>query len=109
MYNRSVNKLRYQSVAVNALKRLKNQSAVAAKGLISGNLKLDEMCKLCDTRYYLVICNHLYFSGPGGSEVSSQRFKGNIPLNQKNFKGNGEVNWFPLNAFVISFKYIDSF
>uniref|UniRef100_A0A8P4KIC9 Exonuclease domain-containing protein n=1 Tax=Dicentrarchus labrax TaxID=13489 RepID=A0A8P4KIC9_DICLA len=35
VYNRSVNKLKYQSVAVNALKRLKNQSAVAAKG---GNL-----------------------------------------------------------------------
>lgn len=32
MYNRSVNKLKYMSVAVNALKRLKNQSAVAAKG-----------------------------------------------------------------------------
>ncbi|XP_070820211.1 RNA exonuclease 1 homolog [Chaetodon trifascialis] len=31
VYNRSVNKLRYQSVAVNALKRLKNQSAAAAK------------------------------------------------------------------------------
>ncbi|XP_070689095.1 RNA exonuclease 1 homolog [Pempheris klunzingeri] len=31
VYNRSVNKLKYLSVAVNALKRLKNQSAVAAK------------------------------------------------------------------------------
>ncbi|XP_030272373.1 RNA exonuclease 1 homolog isoform X3 [Sparus aurata] len=31
VYNRSVNKLKYMSVAVNALKRLKNQSAVAAK------------------------------------------------------------------------------
>lgn len=32
MYNRSVNKLKYLSVAVNALKRLKNQTVVAAKG-----------------------------------------------------------------------------
>uniref|UniRef100_A0A3Q0QZ88 Zgc:152968 n=1 Tax=Amphilophus citrinellus TaxID=61819 RepID=A0A3Q0QZ88_AMPCI len=32
VYNRSANKLKYMSVAVNALKRLKNQSAVAAKG-----------------------------------------------------------------------------
>uniref|UniRef100_A0A7N6BYH6 Exonuclease domain-containing protein n=1 Tax=Anabas testudineus TaxID=64144 RepID=A0A7N6BYH6_ANATE len=32
VYNRSVNKLKYLSIAVNALKRLKNQSAVAAKG-----------------------------------------------------------------------------
>ncbi|XP_068576791.1 LOW QUALITY PROTEIN: RNA exonuclease 1 homolog [Cebidichthys violaceus] len=32
VYNRSVNKLKYLSVAVNALKRLKNQSAVTAKG-----------------------------------------------------------------------------
>lgn len=32
MYNRSVNKLKYLSIAVNALKRLKNQSAVTAKG-----------------------------------------------------------------------------
>lgn len=32
VYNRSVNKLKYLSVAVNALKRLKNQSTVAAKG-----------------------------------------------------------------------------
>ncbi|XP_026199578.1 RNA exonuclease 1 homolog isoform X2 [Anabas testudineus] len=31
VYNRSVNKLKYLSIAVNALKRLKNQSAVAAK------------------------------------------------------------------------------
>ncbi|XP_030593372.1 putative exonuclease GOR isoform X3 [Archocentrus centrarchus] len=31
VYNRSANKLKYMSVAVNALKRLKNQSAVAAK------------------------------------------------------------------------------
>ncbi|CAJ1069304.1 RNA exonuclease 1 homolog isoform X2 [Xyrichtys novacula] len=31
VYNRSMNKLKYLSVAVNALKRLKNQSAVAAK------------------------------------------------------------------------------
>ncbi|KAF7663477.1 hypothetical protein LDENG_00210610 [Lucifuga dentata] len=31
VYNRSVNKLKYLSVAVNALKRLKNQSALAAK------------------------------------------------------------------------------
>ncbi|XP_051277789.1 RNA exonuclease 1 homolog isoform X2 [Dicentrarchus labrax] len=41
VYNRSVNKLKYQSVAVNALKRLKNQSAVAAKDekVISQRLK----------------------------------------------------------------------
>uniref|UniRef100_A0A3Q3LH54 RNA exonuclease 1 homolog n=1 Tax=Mastacembelus armatus TaxID=205130 RepID=A0A3Q3LH54_9TELE len=32
VYNRSGNKLRYQSVAVNALKRLRNQSVAAAKG-----------------------------------------------------------------------------
>uniref|UniRef100_A0A3Q4I8K0 RNA exonuclease 1 homolog-like domain-containing protein n=1 Tax=Neolamprologus brichardi TaxID=32507 RepID=A0A3Q4I8K0_NEOBR len=32
VYNRSVNKLKYMSVAVNALKRLKSQSTVAAKG-----------------------------------------------------------------------------
>ncbi|XP_037632608.1 RNA exonuclease 1 homolog isoform X3 [Sebastes umbrosus] len=31
VFNRSVNKLKYQTVVVNALKRLKNQSAVAAK------------------------------------------------------------------------------
>ncbi|XP_060894427.1 RNA exonuclease 1 homolog isoform X2 [Labrus mixtus] len=31
LYNRSVNKIKYLSVAVNALKRLKNQSAAAAK------------------------------------------------------------------------------
>ncbi|XP_068422495.1 RNA exonuclease 1 homolog isoform X2 [Clinocottus analis] len=51
VYNRSVNKLKYLSVAVNAVKRLKNQSAVTAKdenedksqrskGNISLNLKL---------------------------------------------------------------------
>lgn len=32
VYNRSVNKLKYLSIAVNALKKLKNQSAVPAKG-----------------------------------------------------------------------------
>lgn len=32
VYDRSINKLKYLSVAVNALKRLKNQSVLAAKG-----------------------------------------------------------------------------
>uniref|UniRef100_A0A3B4VJ77 RNA exonuclease 1 homolog n=1 Tax=Seriola dumerili TaxID=41447 RepID=A0A3B4VJ77_SERDU len=32
VYNRSINKLKYLSIAVNSLKRLKNQSAVSAKG-----------------------------------------------------------------------------
>lgn len=32
VYNRSMNKLKYLSVAVNALKKLKNQNAVTAKG-----------------------------------------------------------------------------
>lgn len=32
MYNRSVNKLKYLSIAVNALKKLKNQCVVTAKG-----------------------------------------------------------------------------
>lgn len=32
MYNRSVNKLKYLSVAVNALKKLKNQSVASSKG-----------------------------------------------------------------------------
>ncbi|XP_023143924.2 uncharacterized protein LOC111580423 isoform X3 [Amphiprion ocellaris] len=32
VYNRSMNKLKYLSIAVNALKKMKNQSAVAAKG-----------------------------------------------------------------------------
>ncbi|KAM3868434.1 RNA exonuclease 1 homolog [Diretmus argenteus] len=58
VYNRSVNKLKYLSVAVNALKRLKNQSTAAAKG---------------------------------ESEVSSQRAKGNIPLNLKKLTGNGHA------------------
>ncbi|KAM9342436.1 uncharacterized protein KZ484_015160 [Pholidichthys leucotaenia] len=37
VYNRSVNKLRYNCNAVNALKRLKNQSTVAAKDDKAGN------------------------------------------------------------------------
>ncbi|XP_034396655.1 RNA exonuclease 1 homolog [Cyclopterus lumpus] len=48
VYNRSVNKLKYLSVAVNALKRLKNQSAVTAKDenevksqQYKGNISLD--------------------------------------------------------------------
>ncbi|XP_040897563.1 RNA exonuclease 1 homolog isoform X3 [Toxotes jaculatrix] len=57
LYNRSMNKLKYQSAAVNALKRLKNQSAVSAK---------DE------------------------NEDSSQRSKGNIPLNLKKVKGEAD-------------------
>uniref|UniRef100_UPI0037E97160 RNA exonuclease 1 homolog n=1 Tax=Semicossyphus pulcher TaxID=241346 RepID=UPI0037E97160 len=62
LYNRSVNKLKYLSVAVNALKRLKNQSAVAAKvenevnsqrckGNIPLNMKLFEG-KTDDTLFY---------------------------------------------------------
>uniref|UniRef100_A0AAQ4RSK3 Exonuclease domain-containing protein n=1 Tax=Gasterosteus aculeatus aculeatus TaxID=481459 RepID=A0AAQ4RSK3_GASAC len=48
VYNRSVNKLKYLSVAVNALKKLKNQSAVSAKDenedksqRSKGNISLD--------------------------------------------------------------------
>ncbi|XP_028433492.1 RNA exonuclease 1 homolog isoform X4 [Perca flavescens] len=61
VYNRSVNKLKYLSVAVNALKKLKNQSAVAAK---------DE------------------------NKVNSQRSKGNIPLNLKNFRENADMPFY---------------
>uniref|UniRef100_A0A3Q3IJU6 Exonuclease domain-containing protein n=1 Tax=Monopterus albus TaxID=43700 RepID=A0A3Q3IJU6_MONAL len=48
IYSRSVNKLKYLSVAVNALKRLKNQNTVAAKGEINhqkskGNVPLNWM------------------------------------------------------------------
>uniref|UniRef100_A0A3Q1CRI3 Exonuclease domain-containing protein n=1 Tax=Amphiprion ocellaris TaxID=80972 RepID=A0A3Q1CRI3_AMPOC len=39
VYNRSMNKLKYLSIAVNALKKMKNQSAVAAKG--------DNLWKIC--------------------------------------------------------------
>ncbi|XP_044051335.1 RNA exonuclease 1 homolog isoform X3 [Siniperca chuatsi] len=71
VYNRSVNKLKYLSVAVNALKRLKNQSAVAAK---------DE------------------------NDVNSQRFKGNIPLNLKKFKGNADdmALYESLNDYILT-------
>ncbi|XP_073322012.1 uncharacterized protein [Pagrus major] len=69
LYNRSVNKLKYMSVAVNALKRLKNQSAVAAK---------DE------------------------NEVSSQRFKGNIPLNLKKLKGNDKALYESLKDYILT-------
>ncbi|XP_035864920.1 RNA exonuclease 1 homolog isoform X3 [Sander lucioperca] len=61
VYNRSVNKLKYLSVAVNALKKLKNQSAVADK---------DE------------------------NAVNSQRSKGNIPLNMKNFRENADMAFY---------------
>ncbi|XP_070759888.1 RNA exonuclease 1 homolog [Enoplosus armatus] len=70
VYNRSVNKLKYLSIAVNALKRLKNQSAVAAK---------DE------------------------NDVNSQRFKGNIPLNLKKFKGNDDLALYEsLKDFILT-------
>ncbi|CAK6959725.1 RNA exonuclease 1 homolog [Scomber scombrus] len=57
VYNRSMNKLKYLSVAVNALKRLKNQNAVAAEAK---------------------------------NDFSSQKSKGNIPLNLKKLKGNDD-------------------
>lgn len=41
MYNRSVNKLKYLSVAVNALKKLKNQCVAAAKG---ENIRENQSC-----------------------------------------------------------------
>lgn len=49
-------------------------------------------------RHKLVLCNHSYVSGADENEVNSQRFKGNIPLNLKKLKGNGEDK-FPFNAF----------
>ncbi|XP_039658735.1 RNA exonuclease 1 homolog isoform X3 [Perca fluviatilis] len=69
VYNRSVNKLKYLSVAVNALKKLKNQSAVAAK---------DE------------------------NEVNSQRSKGNIPLNLKNFRENDMPFYESLKDYILT-------
>lgn len=47
MYNRSVNKLKYLSIAVNLLKRLKNQTAASAKGvdLWRSHPVMHEMCK----------------------------------------------------------------
>uniref|UniRef100_A0A3Q3EBM6 Putative exonuclease GOR n=1 Tax=Hippocampus comes TaxID=109280 RepID=A0A3Q3EBM6_HIPCM len=53
VYNRSVNKLKYLSIAVNALKRLKKQNSVTSNG---------------------------------------KNPKGNIPLNRKQLKGNGEYD-----------------
>ncbi|XP_076007239.1 uncharacterized protein LOC143001493 [Genypterus blacodes] len=58
VYNRSVNKLKYLSVAVNALKRLKNQSVPAAKD---------------------------------DDEVTTQKPRGNIPLNKKMLNGNADL------------------
>ncbi|XP_075324957.1 uncharacterized protein LOC142382721 [Odontesthes bonariensis] len=70
IYNRSVNKLKYLSVAVNALKRLKNQSSAATKN---------------------------------EKEVSSQRSRGNVPLNPKNMKGNDDRELFEsLQDYVLS-------
>lgn len=46
MYNRSVNKLKYLSVAVNALKKLKNHSVSAAKGENIGE-KVSQSHKRC--------------------------------------------------------------
>ncbi|XP_061586255.1 RNA exonuclease 1 homolog [Cololabis saira] len=61
VYSRSVNKLKYLSIAVNALKRLKNQSTSTAK------------------------------SEKG---VSSQRLRGNIPLDLNMLKGNDDAAFY---------------
>uniref|UniRef100_A0A3Q2FXR5 Zgc:152968 n=1 Tax=Cyprinodon variegatus TaxID=28743 RepID=A0A3Q2FXR5_CYPVA len=45
VYNRSVNKLKYLSIAVNALKRLKNQSASAKSRKKTGDMVLYEIFK----------------------------------------------------------------
>ncbi|XP_054895215.1 RNA exonuclease 1 homolog isoform X2 [Poeciliopsis prolifica] len=60
VYNRSVNKLKYLSIAVNALKRLKNQSATAKSTKKNKEEK----------------------------QTQSQRPKGNIPFNQRKMKEN---------------------
>lgn len=94
MYNRSVNKLKYLSIAVNALKRLKNQTVAAARGenptmFSSMSVMLEKM---------LLLMNFC-FSGEDENQVNSQRFRGNIPLNPKKCNENGKGNWSPLNAF----------
>uniref|UniRef100_A0A4W5R038 Exonuclease domain-containing protein n=1 Tax=Hucho hucho TaxID=62062 RepID=A0A4W5R038_9TELE len=53
VYDRSINKLKYLSVAVNALKRLKNQSSVSVKG---GNLQQLSECIL---NCFLITCNSM--------------------------------------------------
>uniref|UniRef100_A0A8C9Y0M3 Zgc:152968 n=1 Tax=Sander lucioperca TaxID=283035 RepID=A0A8C9Y0M3_SANLU len=63
VYNRSVNKLKYLSVAVNALKKLKNQNENA---------------------------------------VNSQRSKGNIPLNMKNFRENDMAFYESLKDYILT-------
>lgn len=85
VYNRSVNKLKYLSVAVNALKRLKNQNAVTAKGETIHNLhfhKINYVDQFCTT--------NSYWSGAGEDKCNNQRLRGSIPLNSKKCKGTGE-------------------
>ncbi|KAM7019119.1 uncharacterized protein LKV04_009733 [Tautogolabrus adspersus] len=60
LYNRSVNKIKYLSVAVNALKRLKNQSVVAAA------------------------------AAKDPTVVNSRGCKGNIPLTLEKLEGNAD-------------------
>lgn len=92
------------SVAVNALKKLKNQVAVADKG--------EHFCEPIYNRETVIKCQSYifvifkpFFSGADENEVNSPKSKGNIPLNLK-FKGNGKNVFYYLIAF---FKYFDSF
>lgn len=59
MYNRSVNKLKYLSVAVNALKKLKNQSVVAAKGENIRGGKGKPITQMTFQGFLWFICNFL--------------------------------------------------
>lgn len=47
-----------------------------------------------------------YLSGADDSECNSQRQRGNIPLNLKKCKENGEVNLLPVNGFDFISLYI---
>lgn len=90
MYNRSVNKLKYLSVAVNALKRIKNQNTVSAKGEIFLNFHFNKI------NYAIKFClNNVYQPGAGDNECNIERLRGAIPLNLKKCNGTGKACWFP--------------
>lgn len=81
MYNRSVNKLKYLSVAVNALKKIKNQSVAAAKGEKFGHPHYDLLGFLC----------FVFDLNVDADEGNRPQLRGNVPLSLKRCTGNCEM------------------
>lgn len=94
VYDRSINKLKYLSIAVNALKRLKNQNILPAKGMfvIFMHMLLFKLLQplLFTALYNTPIRSISLYVLTAPSERDQHVSRGNVPLNTQALQGPGK-------------------